>query len=146
MPAIKLVDAAVLPTVPVVVGAFSRNGNAGPELDDAAAPIDAALQGRLSAALKAVGASGKADEVTKIATLGLAGFPLVVVTGLGRRTARSAPSRPAAVPAPHYARSLVTRGSTFSSATTRWPPRSPRARCLARIASPATRPGTSRRP
>ena len=85
MPAIKLVDTNVAPTVPVVVGAFSSPGTAGPELDAAARSIDEALQGRLSAALKAVGAAGRPDEVTKIPTLGLTGFPLVVVAGLGAK-------------------------------------------------------------
>jgi leucyl aminopeptidase len=86
MPAIKLVDASAAPAaVPVIVGAFARSGSAGPELDSAAESIDKALQGRLGAALRASGASGKADEVTKIPTLGLAAFPLVVVAGLGKK-------------------------------------------------------------
>jgi leucyl aminopeptidase len=84
MPAIKLVDSAADPAaVPVVVGAFSRSGKTGPQLDSAARLIDQAVGGQLSAALVAAGASGRVDEVTKIPTLGLARFPLVVVAGLG---------------------------------------------------------------
>src|SRR6266496_5213236 len=48
-----------------------------------AGPVDTALGGRLLAALRAVGATGKPDQVVKIPTLGVAPFPLVVATGLG---------------------------------------------------------------
>jgi len=89
MPAIKLVEESVGPVgIPVVVGAFSRNGagsKADPELDASGESIDRALGGRLTAALLAAGGSGRAEEITKIPTLGLASFPLVVVAGLGSR-------------------------------------------------------------
>ena len=65
----------------VVVGALS--GPDGVALAPGAEAIDDALGGRLTAALRTAGACGRADEVTKIPTLGLAGFDLVVVTGLG---------------------------------------------------------------
>jgi leucyl aminopeptidase len=45
--------------------------------------VDEALGGWLLAGLRTLGARGKADEVTKLATLGLADFPLVVATGVG---------------------------------------------------------------
>jgi leucyl aminopeptidase len=45
--------------------------------------VDGVLGGRLGAALRAAGATGKPDDVVKIPTLGLADFPLVVGTGLG---------------------------------------------------------------
>jgi leucyl aminopeptidase len=64
-----------------VVG--GRPGSRGPRLAAGAGPVDAALGGRLLSALRAAGASGRPDEVIKIPTLGLAPFPLVVVTGLG---------------------------------------------------------------
>jgi len=86
MPSVSLVDATSLDrldsdAVAVVVGVHSSPD--GPVPESAAGPIDEALGGRLSAALTAVGATGKPDEVVKIATLGLAPFPLVVATGLG---------------------------------------------------------------
>jgi leucyl aminopeptidase len=82
MPAVSLVDpSAPIRADAVVVGVVSSPD--GPRLAPGAKPVDAALGGRLSAALKAAGASGKPDEVTKIPTLGLAPFGLVVATGLG---------------------------------------------------------------
>ena len=66
----------------VVVGVHP--GKDGARLAPGAEPIDKALGGRLGAALKALGARGKPDEVSKIPTLGLsADIPLVVGTGLG---------------------------------------------------------------
>ncbi|HKC27743.1 MAG TPA: leucyl aminopeptidase [Jatrophihabitans sp.] len=65
----------------VVVGVHA--GKDGPSLLPGAEWVDEALGGRLVAALRAVGAKGKPDEVTKIPTLGLAEVPLVVATGLG---------------------------------------------------------------
>src|SRR5262245_43091635 len=84
MPSVSLVDAAALDKdAAVVVGVHS--GPDGPVPEAGSAPVDAALGGRLAAALAAVGATGKADEVVKIATLGLAPFPVVVAAGLGAR-------------------------------------------------------------
>ena len=65
----------------VLVGVHS--GDDGPRLALGAGPVDTALGGRLLAALRAVGATGKPDQVVKIPTLGVAPFPLVVATGLG---------------------------------------------------------------
>jgi leucyl aminopeptidase len=86
MPSVSLVDATSLDKLDsdaaaVVVGVHSSPD--GPVPEAAAEPIDKALGGRLSAALTALGATGKPDEVVKIATLGLAPFPVVVATGLG---------------------------------------------------------------
>jgi Leucyl aminopeptidase len=77
---------AVAPSAPiradaVVVGVLKTPG--GPRLAPGAEPVDAALGGRLLAALSTLGATGKPDEVIKVATLGLADVPLVVGTGLG---------------------------------------------------------------
>jgi leucyl aminopeptidase len=48
-----------------------------------AADVDKALKKRLAAALSDIGASGKANEVTKLPTLGATKAPLVVAVGLG---------------------------------------------------------------
>ena len=82
MPSVSIVP----PTAPIRADAVVvavRGGAGGPTLAPGAAIVDAALGTRLIAALRAAGASGRADEVTKIPTLGLADFPLVVATGLG---------------------------------------------------------------
>jgi leucyl aminopeptidase len=80
MVAVSLVD-AVPDTDAVVIATRAGSGTAVP--DAAAAPVDAQLGGQLGAALKALGATGKLDEVVRIPTLGMARFPLVVATGLG---------------------------------------------------------------
>jgi leucyl aminopeptidase len=82
MPAVSLVDATTDPgSAAVVVGVLS--GSDGPRLAPGGEPVDAALSGRLLSALRSLGASGRADEVFTVPTLGLASFPLVVATGLG---------------------------------------------------------------
>ncbi|MCW2646510.1 MAG: leucyl aminopeptidase [Pseudonocardiales bacterium] len=82
MTAVSLADpSAQIAADAVVVGVVSSSD--GPQLAPGAKPVDAALGTRLVTALKAAGASGKPDEVTKIPTLGLAPFGLVVATGLG---------------------------------------------------------------
>jgi leucyl aminopeptidase len=85
MPSVSLVDAATLDGLTreaaVVIGVHSSSS--GPVAAPGAAPIDEALGGRLAAALAAAGATGRADDVVKIPTLGLAPFPVVVATGLG---------------------------------------------------------------
>jgi leucyl aminopeptidase len=82
MPSVSIVS----PTAPikadaVVVGV--RPNRRGGVLADGAEPIDEALGGELAAALKALGATGRLDEVQRMPTLGQADFPLVVATGLG---------------------------------------------------------------
>jgi leucyl aminopeptidase len=82
MPKISLVaPSAALTADAVVIGVVQ--GGSGPELAPGAAPVDEALGGALQGALAAAGATGKTDEVTKIPTLGLAKFPLVVAAGVG---------------------------------------------------------------
>ncbi|MEP6599123.1 MAG: leucyl aminopeptidase [Actinomycetota bacterium] len=82
MPKISLVDAAAaFGDEAVVIGVHSSDN--GPVLAAGAEPVDAVLGGRLTAALTTAGATGKLDEVTKIPTLGLAPFPLVVASGVG---------------------------------------------------------------
>jgi leucyl aminopeptidase len=82
MPKISLVAPSTALTADAVVVGVIQAAN-GPRLAPGAEAVDAALNGTLAAALDAAGATGKPDEVTKIPTLGLAKFPLVVATGLG---------------------------------------------------------------
>ena len=65
----------------LVVGTFA--GPDGVRLAAGADTADAALDGRLLAALTAVGATGKEDDVVKVPTAGTAPVPVVVATGLG---------------------------------------------------------------
>ena len=70
----------------VVVGV--RRTSDGPQLVSGAETIDKQLGGRLLAALRSLGATGRVDEVLKIPTLGLTDVPLVVGTGCRRRRDR----------------------------------------------------------
>ena len=82
MPSVSVVaPSAPLRADAVVVGL--REGADGPELLPGAEAVTGALGDRLLAGLRALGATGKADEITKLATLGLAEFPLVVAAGVG---------------------------------------------------------------
>ncbi|HEY8300484.1 MAG TPA: leucyl aminopeptidase [Jatrophihabitans sp.] len=83
MPKLSLVaPSTTLTADAVVIGVVQ--GAKGPELAAGAEVVDDALGDvSLLEALDAAGAKGKPDEVTKIPTLGLAKFPLVVATGLG---------------------------------------------------------------
>jgi leucyl aminopeptidase len=58
-------------------------GQDGPVLAPGAEDADAALDGTLATTLTALGASGKPDEITKIATGGKLAAPLIVAVGLG---------------------------------------------------------------
>jgi leucyl aminopeptidase len=82
MPSVSLVSpTSAIRTDAVVVGVRSSKGGA--RLARGAERVDEAMGGRLAPALDALGAKGKADEIHKIPTLGLADFPLVVAAGLG---------------------------------------------------------------
>jgi leucyl aminopeptidase len=82
MPSVSAVDAAKpFATSVVIVGAHAGPG--GPSLAAGSKAVDQALDGRLLSAYRAAGGSGEADQVVKIATLGLASFPLAIVVGLG---------------------------------------------------------------
>jgi leucyl aminopeptidase len=81
MTSVFLVDSAPLTADVVVVATVSTPD--GVALADGAAAVDAALGGRLLAALRAVEATGGADEAIKIPTLGHGPVPLVVAAGLG---------------------------------------------------------------
>ena len=82
MPTVSLVSPTAAPRADAVVVGV-RPGSGGAQLAPGAEPVDAALGGRLTAALTAIGARGTVDEVVQIPTLGLADFPLVVGTGVG---------------------------------------------------------------
>jgi leucyl aminopeptidase len=80
---VSLVDATGAPAVDaIVVGTVS--GPDGLALAPGAQALDAALGGRLLDALKTLGATGRAEELHRLATFGLAEPPLVVAVGLGR--------------------------------------------------------------
>ena len=82
MPSVSAVDPnAPINADAVVVGVVA--GERGPRLAPGAKPVEALLGRQLTAALRALGATGAADEVLRIPTLGLAPFPLVIATGLG---------------------------------------------------------------
>jgi leucyl aminopeptidase len=78
------------PSDVVIIG--TRAGSNGVELLPGAADVDDALGGTLLAALTALEASGRRDEVVKIATLGRHRSPLVVAVGLGKSDSDTAAS------------------------------------------------------
>ncbi len=59
-------------------------GSDGPTLAPGAAAVDAAFDGTLLDLLVTLGASGKADEVVKLPTLGKLAAPVVLAAGLGK--------------------------------------------------------------
>jgi leucyl aminopeptidase len=65
----------------IVIGVVATDS--GPRPAPGADDIDRALDGRLTATLEALGAKGKAEEITKIPTLGSLPAPLIVAVGLG---------------------------------------------------------------
>ena len=94
LPSLSLVDTdpAELAVDAIVIGLHSQPDEDGALLPAAGAEsIAAAFDGRLSATLALLGASGAAGEVTKLATLGTIAAPLVVAVGLGDEPSGSAP-------------------------------------------------------
>lgn len=65
----------------IVVGV--TQGPDGPRPAPGAEDVDAALGGKLAETLAALGATGKADEVTKIASAERLAAPLIAAVGLG---------------------------------------------------------------
>ena len=65
----------------VVIGV--AQGPDGPLLAPGAEDVDAALGGTLTDTLSALGATGKAEEITRIASAGLLTAPLIVAAGIG---------------------------------------------------------------
>jgi leucyl aminopeptidase len=66
----------------VVIGTLA--GDDGPVLAPGAAVADAAFDGRLADLLATLGASGKAEEVVKVPTMGKLGAAIVLAAGLGK--------------------------------------------------------------
>src|SRR3954463_8770037 len=94
LPSLSLVDTdpAELAVDAIVIGLHSQPDEAGTLLPAAGAEsIAAAFDGRLTATLALLGATGAAGEVTKLATLGTITAPLVVAVGLGDEPTGSAP-------------------------------------------------------
>jgi leucyl aminopeptidase len=80
--ALRIAEPGAVPdTDAVAVGVLASSG--GIRLAPGARAVDEALGKRLVDALRAVGATGRPDEVLKIPTLGRAPFPLVIASGLG---------------------------------------------------------------
>ncbi|OZM70020.1 leucyl aminopeptidase [Amycolatopsis antarctica] len=67
-----------------VIVAATVQGPDGVELAAGARPLDAALGGSLRAALDALGATGKAEEVVKVPTFGGVSASVVLAVGLGK--------------------------------------------------------------
>ena len=82
MPSVSIVSPSVAPRADAVVVGVTRGAD-GAQLAPGGERIDKALGGQLGKALRALRATGGADEVSSIPTLGLADFPLVVAAGLG---------------------------------------------------------------
>jgi leucyl aminopeptidase len=95
-PSLSLVDTdpAELAVDAIVIGLHSQPDDGGALLPAAGAEsIAAAFDGKLTATLALLGASGAPGEVTKLATLGTIAAPLVVAVGLGDEPTGSAPER-----------------------------------------------------
>ncbi|HET6532519.1 MAG TPA: leucyl aminopeptidase [Actinoplanes sp.] len=94
-PSLSLVDTdpAELAVDAIVIGLHSQPDSDGDLLPAAGAEsIAAAFDGRLTATLALLGATGSPGEVTKLATLGTVSAPLVLAVGLGDEPAGSAPT------------------------------------------------------
>ncbi|MBE7186823.1 leucyl aminopeptidase [Jatrophihabitans endophyticus] len=82
LPAVSVVaSSAAIRADAVVIGTVREGDRVA--LAPGAEPVDDLLGGRLLDALRALGATGRPDEVLRVPTLGLADVPLVVATGLG---------------------------------------------------------------
>ncbi|GIE84775.1 leucyl aminopeptidase [Actinoplanes regularis] len=93
-PSLSLVDTdpAELAVDAIVIGLHSQPDQEGVLLPASGAEsITAAFDGKLTATLALLGASGAPGEVTKLATLGTITAPLVIAVGLGEEPSGSAP-------------------------------------------------------
>ncbi|RZS38859.1 leucyl aminopeptidase [Herbihabitans rhizosphaerae] len=79
-----LTDTPVAEATADVVIVGTVQGGDGVELAPGADTVDAAFEGGLLDVLSSLGASGKADEVVKLPTLGKLRAPVVLAVGLGR--------------------------------------------------------------
>jgi leucyl aminopeptidase len=78
----KAIDVTALAVDTLVVGTIQ--GPDGPSLAPGAEAVDEALDGHLLDVLVSLGASGKADEVVKLPTMGKLAATVVLATGLGK--------------------------------------------------------------
>ncbi|GAA2562516.1 leucyl aminopeptidase [Winogradskya consettensis] len=86
-------DPAELAVDALVIGLHSQPDEGGTLLPAAGAEsIAAAFDGKLTATLALLGATGAPGEVTKLATLGTVAAPLIVAVGLGDEPSGSAPA------------------------------------------------------
>ncbi|GAB1690317.1 leucyl aminopeptidase [Krasilnikovia sp. M28-CT-15] len=93
-PSLSLVDTdpAELAVDAIVIGLHSQPDEGGAVLPAAGAEsIAAAFDGKLTATLSLLGATGAPGEVTKLATLGTVAAPLLVAVGLGDEPSGAAP-------------------------------------------------------
>jgi leucyl aminopeptidase len=88
--ALSSADPTAIAADAIVVG-VSADGDA-IRLLAAADQVDRSLGGSLATTLKTLGASGKADEVTKVPTSGSAKAAVVVAVGLGKRADEGTPT------------------------------------------------------
>ena len=65
----------------IVIGVVQGPG--GPQPAPGSGDVDQALDGGLAATLAVLGATGRAEEITKIATAGQLTAPLIVAVGIG---------------------------------------------------------------
>ena len=87
MPSLSLSrESAATVTAEAIVLGIAR-GPSGPVVVPGAQSLEAAFDGRLLPALAGLGATGRAEEVTRLATLGTTTAPVVVAVGLGPVTA-----------------------------------------------------------
>src|SRR5579875_643589 len=82
-------DLAGAKTDALIVGVARRDGK--PVLVPGAGAVDKAMRGKLLAALIAAGATGKRDEITRLATLGTVKAATLVAVGLGDAPAGRSP-------------------------------------------------------
>ena len=95
LPTLKLADTdpADLTVDAIVIGVHSQEGDDGDLLlASGAESIAAAFDGKLTATLAVLGATGAAGEVTKVATMGTISAPVLVAVGLGAEPTGAAPA------------------------------------------------------
>lgn len=98
LPSLTLADTdpADLAVDAVVIGVHSQEGEDGSAgellLASGAESIAAAFDGKLTATLSLLGATGSAGEVTKLATMGTIAAPVLVAVGLGAEPTGAAPA------------------------------------------------------
>jgi len=73
----------------LIIG-ITRGGDGRPALAGGAPGVDKAFRGGLRSALRGLGATGRAEEVTKLASLGAIGAGTLIAVGLGDTPARGA--------------------------------------------------------